>query len=566
MALLDKKAKIGNGIYGIVYLGESIIKRDNDDNKVAVKRNLADLTATGVWSVREMNMMMRLRGHPFIVNFITPVFEDPFLAERPMSPIDENKLRMKEDKVHFIMEYVETSCDKFLRSEIHPDPSAIKIMILQLLLGTEYMHSQNVTHRDIKPANLLLSNKPGEGYRLRICDFGLSQVLCRTVPTPGVVTSWYRAPEICCEWSTYGKISDMWSIGCTIFEFCSLFPYLNKVEDTSAAVFSTILSLASKPPSESLVKYMFDKGKRLDISHMAMPYRRKTLKQHMNLSENYLSRWNSTTGSMDQLTDLLEHLLCINPDDRWTATQALQHPFFNSYKEYITAIRERHSPQLAPLPVISIIKCIERTWMIRFAFSIYNSHMTDARINRWYKHRIIFHAIDLFDQYLKWAFTVGNCAIRASETKMVGRLLTERETHLKFYVCLYLMYKFYSTLTYPLEWSTFCPSDFHSEDQCVLAEEFELIMIKDVTCYSLYRDTLLEISDQYGHPLNEDFIRTLLIGFGEVREWSGKSVRALYRKLMNLNEQGQPILQTYTSQPIPMQLPVAQQGQPVFHY
>lgn len=536
---LIKKGKLGNGIYGTVYLAQPIVQDETKADHVAVKRNFADFGATWIWSVREMNMMMRLKGHPFIVNLISPVFRDPFSADKPMTPINEKNLRMKEDKVHFVMEYVETPCDKFILDKQKCTPTFTKLMITQFLLGIEYMHSQNVTHRDLKPSNLLISDKSGEGCRLRICDFGLSQVLCRAPPTPGVVTSWYRAPEICCEWTTYGKISDMWSVGCTIFEFCSGVPYLNKVNDNSADVFSAILSIASKPPDSNLISYMFSKGRHLNISGMTVPYRRKSLKERMFLTDDYLRNWNATGGSFDQFADMLQMLLTINPDNRWNATQALEHPFFFQFRNYIRAIRDIYKPELAPLPVIKIVKCIERTWMIRLAFTIYNTHKTDVKNKVWYRHRTMFHAIDLFDQYLEWAFA-GNTVLRAHETKMTGCLLTERETNLRFYVCLYLMYKFYSTMSYPLEWTAFAPPEFHTDDQCAIAEEFEMLMVTQVTQYCLYRDTLLEISDQYGHPIDENFIRTLLKGLGEIKEWSDRSVRALYRQIMNVNEQGQP--------------------------
>lgn len=57
-----------------------------------------------------------------------------------------------------------------------------------------FLHGRWVVHRDIKLSNLLLTNT-GE---LKLCDFGLARYFraYQVAYTPGVVTLWYRAPEV----------------------------------------------------------------------------------------------------------------------------------------------------------------------------------------------------------------------------------------------------------------------------------------------------------------------------------------------------------------------------------
>ena len=72
-------------------------------------------------------------------------------------------------------------------------------------------------HRDLKGANVFLtSNKT-----LKIGDFGISKVLDNTSAKTFVGTPYYLSPEVC-ENRPYNLASDLWSLGCIIYEMCTL--------------------------------------------------------------------------------------------------------------------------------------------------------------------------------------------------------------------------------------------------------------------------------------------------------------------------------------------------------
>ena len=102
--------------------------------------------------------------------------------------------------------------NKFSLSE-----SVIKGLMLQFLSGLAELHKFQVIHRDIKPQNLLISKK---GV-LKIADFGFARFISSPgrKMTAGVVSDWYRPPEIFFGATYYGYSIDIWSAGCIFAEF-----------------------------------------------------------------------------------------------------------------------------------------------------------------------------------------------------------------------------------------------------------------------------------------------------------------------------------------------------------
>ena len=70
------------------------------------------------------------------------------------------------------MDFLEHDLKTLLEDMTEPFlPSETKTLMLQLVAGTEYLHSHWILHRDLKTSNLLLNNR-GE---LKIADFGMAR-------------------------------------------------------------------------------------------------------------------------------------------------------------------------------------------------------------------------------------------------------------------------------------------------------------------------------------------------------------------------------------------------------
>ncbi|KAH7336242.1 kinase-like domain-containing protein [Rhexocercosporidium sp. MPI-PUGE-AT-0058] len=80
-----------------------------------------------------------------------------------------------------------------------------------------------ILHRDLKPENVFL----GEDNSVKLGDFGLSKIMAsHDFASTYVGTPFYMSPEICAA-ERYTLKSDIWSLGCIIYELCSREPPFN---------------------------------------------------------------------------------------------------------------------------------------------------------------------------------------------------------------------------------------------------------------------------------------------------------------------------------------------------
>ncbi|GFR44592.1 hypothetical protein Agub_g5870 [Astrephomene gubernaculifera] len=92
-------------------------------------------------------------------------------------------------------------------------------MFVQIASAISYIHSKRILHRDLKTQNIFIAR----GGIIKLGDFGISKVLERTDSFATTVTGtpYYMAPEICTN-QPYTYKSDIWSLGCVLYELCTL--------------------------------------------------------------------------------------------------------------------------------------------------------------------------------------------------------------------------------------------------------------------------------------------------------------------------------------------------------
>uniref|UniRef100_A0A8D1K4R5 Mitogen-activated protein kinase kinase kinase 19 n=1 Tax=Sus scrofa TaxID=9823 RepID=A0A8D1K4R5_PIG len=147
---------------------------------------------------------------------------------------------LEENIVSIFMEFVPGGSISSIINHFGPLPETVFCKYTkQILQGVAYLHENCVVHRDIKGNNVMLMPT---GI-IKLIDFGCAKRLAwaglngthSDMLKSMHGTPYWMAPEVINE-SGYGRKSDIWSIGCTVFEMATGKPPLASM-DRMAAMF-----------------------------------------------------------------------------------------------------------------------------------------------------------------------------------------------------------------------------------------------------------------------------------------------------------------------------------------
>ncbi|KAF2312818.1 hypothetical protein GH714_040530 [Hevea brasiliensis] len=286
----EKLDKIGQGTYSNVYKARDLIT----GKIVALKKVRFDnLEPESVKFMAREILVLRRLDHPNVLKL------EGLVTSRMSCSL------------YLVFEYMDHDLAGLAaRHEVKFTEAQVKCYMKQLLCGLEHCHSRGVLHRDIKGSNLLIDN---EGV-LKIADFGLATFFDpqRRVPmTSRVVTLWYRPPELLLGATYYGVGVDLWSAGCILAELLAgkpIMPGRTEVEQLHK-----IFKLCGSPSEEYWKK---SKLPNATLFKPQQPYKSCIAETFKDFPPCSLT--------------LIETLLSVDPDNRGTATSALNSEFFTT--------------------------------------------------------------------------------------------------------------------------------------------------------------------------------------------------------------------------------------------
>jgi serine/threonine protein kinase len=494
--------KIGEGAYGIVYRGHFMGATGGTQ---VIKRNLIDKSISFAGSIRELDILMAMREHPNIVQIKAVMFGHPD-SKGLLSPLIKD--RFKDDTMHFIFENAPIDLLQLMYAE-NLGYREIRSFIFDIAVGLEYLHASGYLHRDIKTQNLLVFPPDSIIPRrhVKICDFGLSKPQCFSGKlTPCIVTGWYRSPDLCMGSNRYSYEIDSWSLACVMYELFTKRAICQEYTDDNGLLLSRFFSVI---PAESFGPTPSRYEIPDTIADRGVP--KKNFIQSLELSHQFDTECGR--GSTEALYQLFVGLFKVSPKDRFQMPQIVAHKFFDQVRINIDYRRKflDSIPDIKQTQV-TVVDCPERKWITSVVFMIYN----DRDSFDWYKPRILFQSMSLFDRYLSWKKD------NHQEKKGVdGMFHSQYSAILRYLVCLYMSTKYFTSIEVVISFDTFVMEEYKTEEAISFAGKFERSLIEEILKYKIYHPTVLEAISET-NDVTEDEICNLLKKYGEITAFNGK--------------------------------------------
>ena len=193
------KERLGTGAFGIVY---KVIKQSNNYPYVIKQIPLFGLTKKQINDAKLEAKILSSVKSIYIVRYYESFEENNYL--------------------NIVMEYCDGGdlsqfIEKNKENKKPLEENLIWNIFLKITIGLAALHKSKILHRDLKSLNIFLT----KNLDIKIGDFGVAKILTTTGFAKTIIgTPYYLSPELCDE-LPYNDKSDVWALGCILYELCT---------------------------------------------------------------------------------------------------------------------------------------------------------------------------------------------------------------------------------------------------------------------------------------------------------------------------------------------------------
>jgi len=284
--------KVGRGKYSEVFEGVNMSTSTYDKCIIKVLKPVKKKKIK-----REIKILQNLMGGPNVVQLID-VVRDP-QSKTPS----------------IITEYIDNTDFKVL----YPTFSDydVRYYIFELLKALDFCHSRGIMHRDVKPHNVMIDH---EKRKLRLIDWGLAEFYHPHMEyNVRVASRYFKGPELLVDFQEYDYSLDMWSLGCM---FASMIfrkePFFHGHDNYDQLV-KICKVLGTDDFQVYLDKYKIELDSHYDV--ILGRYPRKPWSRFVTPENQHFVS--------DEAIDFLDKLLRYDHQERLTAQEAQNHPYFD---------------------------------------------------------------------------------------------------------------------------------------------------------------------------------------------------------------------------------------------
>ena len=360
------KQTLGKGTYGIVYK----VQKLNTNSIYVIKQ----IPLSGL-SEKERNEVEQEAKilHSINSNYVVKYYDS----------FKEN------ENLNIVMEYCDGGdlndflIEKKKLGQPLEEPFIWKIFI-KITIGLADIHKLKILHRDLKTLNIFLK----QNFDIKIGDLGVAKVLSKNNFARTVIgTPYYLSPEIC-EEKPYNDKSDVWALGCILYELCT-FKHPFEARSQGALILK-ILNNKPEPINNTFSKelnniiYML-----LDKNYDKRPSCIEILKNNMVISKI------KSLGLSELLTDL-DNILNDQSSTKISCPINIRKKYYNkkdinNEKEYIINNANNGKPDIKnnKKKQLSAINLLEQINNNKLNFNNLNQYMMQNKKNNISKINII---------------------------------------------------------------------------------------------------------------------------------------------------------------------------------